>query len=126
MESATIAESGFALCDSSAVRAVSVRPLGDLPFFRALHCAGIAEAKLEDGRRVLISWGAGANKSWQFWFAHHSTHTPVWVGNDEGECELILGETFGHSPAEEWLWHGLRLQAEAHDEEWIRVPQEGR
>lgn len=49
---------GFENCDSSAVRAVSKRRIGSLPYCMALGCADIGEAKLGDGRRVLITWDA--------------------------------------------------------------------
>lgn len=111
---------GFANCDSSAVRAVSKRRIGSLPFSVALGCADVGEAKLEDGRRVLITWGRNISRESQFWFAHNTVFTPVWVGADKGECELIIGETFGSSPQEEWLWLGVRIELDS-DETWVPV-----
>jgi hypothetical protein len=101
---------GFENCDSSAVRAVSKRRIGSLPYCMALGCADIGEAKLGDGRRVLITWGRNLNRDQQFWFAHNTVFTPVWVGATKGECELIIGETFGSSAPEEWLWLGIRIE----------------
>lgn len=107
-----VMECGFALCDSSAARAVSRRHIGALPFSLAMGGADIGEAKLVDGRRVLITWGRNATKDEQFWFAHNTTYTPVWCGDDDGRCELILAETFASGDAVDWLWLGLRLVKE--------------
>jgi hypothetical protein len=113
-------EIGFALCDSSASRAVAYRRLGSIPFTQALGACDIGEAKLADGRRVLITWGRLADRQEQFWFAHNSTFTPVWCGDEGGACELIIGDTFGSSDSEDWLWLGMRI---ARDEgpEWREV-----
>lgn len=100
---------GFDLCDSSAVRAVAVRHVGSLPLCMALGCADIGEAKLADGRRVLTTWGRNIDRQTQFWFAHNSTFAPVWVGADDGACELIIGDTFGSTESDDWLWLGMRI-----------------
>jgi hypothetical protein len=111
---------GFGLCDSSAVQAVSKRRIGSLPYGVAMGCCDIGEAKLKDGRRVLITWGRNITPDEQFWFAHNSIHSCVWIGADDGGCELVLGETFGSSPSEDWLWLGIRLVREEGDN-WTRV-----
>lgn len=120
MTTETRLEHGFGLCDSSAVRAVSKRHIGSLPFCAALGCCDIGEAKLPDGRRVLITWGRNITPDEQFWFAHNTSQACVWLGASDGCCELILGDTFGHGPAEEWLWLGVRLVRE-DGESWTRV-----
>lgn len=120
MESVAERTSGFGLCDSSAVRAIAVRRIGSLPFSMALGCADIGEAKLADGRRVLITLGRALNQTDQFWFAHQSSFSPVWVGAEDGACELVIGETFGNSSREEWIWNGLRIVSE-DGPEWTMV-----
>lgn len=119
---ATVDAMGFSLCDSSAVRAVAKRRIGSLPYAVALGSADVGEAKLEDGRRVLITWGRNLSKAEQFWHAHNTLFTPVWVGSDDGSCELIIGDTFGSSAPEDWLWLGIRIQLEG-DVTWL--PTEG-
>lgn len=119
MQTAT-EERGFAKCDSSAVKAVSKRYIGTLPFAAALRSAGVGEAKLPDGRRVLITWGRNADKNDQFWYAHNTTFAPVWVGAEDGACELIIGDSFGSSAAEDWLWLGLRIVQE-DGSDWTQV-----
>jgi hypothetical protein len=112
MEALMETKSGFDMCDSSAARAVARRRVGALPMCIALGCCDIGEARLEDGRQVLTTWGRNIPPSSQHWFAHNTTMQPVWVGADNGECELILGDTFGSSIKSEWLWAGLRIVAE--------------
>lgn len=113
-------EVGYALCDSSAVRATAKRHLGLLPFAMAMRVPGIGEARLENGRRVLITWGMNIPKASQFWYAHSTRFSPVWVGADDGSCELILGETDESTPETEWLWAGLRI-AQADGPRWEEV-----
>jgi hypothetical protein len=106
--------------DSSAVRAVACRRLGSLPLCLALGAADIGEAKLEDGRRVIITWGANVDAAGQFWHAHNSRFQPVWVGSSDGACELILGEDGESSDELEWMWAGLRI-TQADGPEWTPV-----
>lgn len=120
MSEAAVMERGYGKCDSSAVRAVSKRRIGSLPFAVALGCADIGEAKLTDGRRVLITWGRNASPDEQFWFAHNTSFAPVWVGAEDGACELIIGDTFGSSVGEDWLWLGIRLVKE-EGPDWTKV-----
>jgi hypothetical protein len=117
---ATMQETGFSLCDSSAVRAVAYRRLGSLPLSVAMGCCAIGEARLEDGRRVLITWGRYVLPTGQSWYAHNTEFSPVWVGDRKGRCELILGETFGQSAREDWLWLGMRIVQE-EGVEWTPV-----
>lgn len=105
-------ERGFDICDSTAMKAIGKRHIGSLPFAVALGCSDIGEAKLQDGRRVLITWGRNLNKSEQFWFAHNTSYVPVWVGSADGSCELIIGDSFGSSASEDWLWLGIRIVKE--------------
>lgn len=116
-------ECGFALCDSSAAKAVSKRRVGSLPFGIALGCSDIGEAKLTDGRRVLITLGRNIGRDEQFWFAHNTTFTPVWCGDNDGRCELILAETFAAGDSADWLWLGLRIVRES-EPEWTQVREE--
>lgn len=117
---AVIEATGMQLCDSSAVRAVGVRRLDSLPYAAAFGSCDIGEAMLEDGRRVMITWGRNLTREQQFWFAHHSTHSPVWCGASDGSCELILGDTFASTPADDWLWLGIRITRES-DVNWRPV-----
>lgn len=120
MSEAAVMERGYGKCDSSAVRAVAKRHIGGLPFATALGLCDVGEAKLADGRRVLITWGRNANPDEQFWFAHNSSYAPVWVGSEDGACELIIGDTFGSSAEEDWLWLGIRLVRDGC-ETWMQV-----
>lgn len=115
-----VLECGFSKCDSSAVRAVAKRRIGSLPFAVALGIADIGEAKMEDGRRVLVTWGRNLSKDEQFWHAHQTSFAPVWLGADDGACELILCETFGSSDHSDWLWLGIRIQRDS-GETWNPV-----
>lgn len=112
IETETTTVSGFDVCDSTAVKATCKRHIGSLPLAVALGCADIGEAKLQDGRRVLITWNRNLNKSEQFWFAHNTSFVPVWVGSADGSCELIIGDSFGSSASEDWLWLGIRIVKE--------------
>lgn len=116
----TTEECGFSKCDSSAIKAISKRFIGTLPFAAAFKCPAVGEAKLADGRRVLITWSRNADKDDQFWYAHNTTFVPIWVGSEEGTCELIIGDSFGSSAAEDWLWLGLRIVQE-DGSDWTQV-----
>ena len=113
-------EIGFALCDSSAVKAVAVRRLGSLPLSVATGCSDIGEAKLADGRRVLVTWGRQINPTEQFWFAHNTAYQPVWCGADDGACELVIGDTFGSCDTEDWLWLGMWIARDGGPD-WMEV-----
>jgi len=117
---ATMPETGFSLCDSSAAKAVAFRRIGSLPMSAATGCCDIGEARLADGRRVLITLGRKLNVQAQWWHAHHTEFSPVWTGNPDGLCELVLGETFGQSAREDWLWLGMRIVQE-QGVEWTPV-----
>ena len=106
------AKNGYHLCDSSACRAVAYRRIGSLPLSTATGCCDIGEAKLTDGRRVMITIGRNVTPDEQFWYAHNSTFANVWLGAEDGACELILGETFGQGATEDWLWLGMRIVQE--------------
>lgn len=112
MDTVMDAKAGFEMCDSSASRAVGYRRIGSLPLSVATGCCDIGEAKLTDGRRVLITIGRNATPDEQFWYAHNTTFAPVWLGSEDGACELILRETFGQGTTEDWLWLGLRIVQE--------------
>lgn len=111
---------GYGLCDSSAVRAVACRRLGSLPLCVALRSADVGEAKLEDGRRVLITWGAKVTPDEQFWHAHNSGLQSVWLGSEDGCGELILGDVHDRSDEAEWVWAGLRI-TQQDGPAWIPV-----
>lgn len=102
-------ECGYALCDSSAVRAVACRRLGSLPLCGAFHIPDVGEAKLADGRRVIVTWGARVDRESQFWHAHNTRFQPIWLGSSDGTCELIIGDVHDNTDEIEWLWAGLRI-----------------
>lgn len=114
-------ERGYALCDSSAVRAVACRRLGSMPLTLAFGMADVGEAKLADGRRVVVTWGAEIDQGDQFWHAHNTVFQPIWLGADDGSCELIIGDVHDHSDAMEWVWAGLRI-TQSDGPEWQPVP----
>lgn len=118
--SEAVMERGYGKCDSSALMAVSKRYIGSLPFAAAMGACDVGEAKLADGRRVLITWGRNATPDEQFWYAHNTSYAPVWIGSDTGACELVIGDTFGSSPEEDWLWLGIRLVRDS-GEKWTQV-----
>jgi hypothetical protein len=91
-----------------------------MPLCLALGCCDIGEAKLSDGRQVLTTWGRPISPDKQFWYSHNTFFQPVWVGADDGSCELILCDSFGHSEVQEWLYAGLRITA-ADGPEWMPV-----
>lgn len=105
---------------TDAVRAVRVRRLGSLPLAIAFGHADIGEAELEDGRRVLITWGRSVPTQQQRYYSHRTEFMPVWCGADDGSAELIIGETYRHGGLEEWVWAGLRITSEAGPE-WQEV-----
>lgn len=117
MTAETEAVTGYSLADSSAAIAVQKRRLGSLPMCLPLGCCDIGEAILNDSRRVLITWGRNvpptgtADSAGQHWFAHATSFQPVWLGAEDGTCELILCDSFGGGELQEWIWSGLRISS---------------
>ena len=108
---------GFSLCDESAMRAVAVRRLGILPFAAALRCPDIGEAKLQNGERLLIMLGRNINKQQQLCFADNTNYSPIWIGDEYGRCELVLGTVFAGTIMQDWVWAGIRLTMDT-EENW--------
>ena len=111
---------GYELCDSSAIKAVACRRLGSLPMCVVFNAYDVGEAKLADGRRVLITWGANVGINTQFWYAHNTKSLPVWTGNAEGKCEVMIGDVHESTPEIEWMWAGLRITQDS-EPQWIEV-----
>lgn len=91
-----------------------------MPLCLALGCCDIGEARLIDGRQVLTTWGLSLSPDRQFWHSHNTLFQPVWTGADDGSCELILCDSFGHGELQEWLYAGLRITA-ADGPQWTPV-----
>lgn len=94
---------------ADAVIAVETRRLGTLPFGMALKCCDVGEARITDGGTCLTTWGLNLNAAEQEWYIHNTVFHPIWMGADDGSCELILGYGSSTSPALAWLRDGLRL-----------------
>ena len=89
-----------------AVLAVQKRRLGTLPFALALNCCDIGEAKDADGNVYLTTWGLNFR---QAWYGSETRFRPIWLGADDGSCELILGISGSGDALTQWLKDGLNL-----------------
>ncbi len=88
---------------------VAGRSLGILPFAAALGCPDIGEAQLANGTHSLITLGRNINKQQQFWFANNTHSSPIWIGDEYGGRELVLGTAFAGTNMEDWVCAGIRL-----------------
>ena len=89
--------------------AMAKRRLGTLPFALALGCCDIGEARLQDGTKVLTTWGLNLSADQQEWFVRETRFHPIWMGADDGACELILGSSNSGDALTVWVKDGLRL-----------------
>lgn len=89
--------------------AMAKRRLGTLPFALALGCCDIGEARLQDGTKVLTTWGLNLSAEQQEWFVRETRFHPIWIGADDGACELILGSSNSGDALITWIKDGLRL-----------------
>jgi hypothetical protein len=94
---------------ADAVVAVRKRRLGTLPFALALRCCDIGEAQSNMGTVYLTTWGLNLSATDQEWFVRETQFHPIWMGADDGSCELILGTTRGGGAMIDWVVDGLRL-----------------
>jgi hypothetical protein len=94
---------------ADAVMAVRKRRLGTLPFALALRCCDIGEAQDSMGNVYLTTWGLNLSDADQEWFIRETRFHPIWMGADDGGCELILGSSHSADALTEWLKDGLRL-----------------
>lgn len=94
---------------ADAVAAVRKRRLGTLPFCLALKCCDIGEAQSDSGVRYLTTWGLNLSASDQEWYVHNTQFHPIWMGADDGSCELILGCITNNDPMLQWIRDGLLL-----------------
>jgi len=92
-----------------AVVAVQKRRLGTLPFALALDCCDIGEARDGDGNVYLTTWGLNLSASRQGWYSRQTNFRPIWLGSDDGSCELILGNSCSGDAPTQWLKDGLDL-----------------
>lgn len=89
--------------------AVAKRRLGTLPFSLAIGCCDIGEATMRDGSKVLTTWGLNLPVEEQEWFIKETRFHPIWIGADDGACELILGESGSCDPWVAWIREGLKI-----------------
>jgi hypothetical protein len=94
---------------ADAAMAVRKRRLGTLPFALALRCCDIGEAQDSMGNVYLTTWGLNLSATDQEWFVRETRFHPIWMGADDGSCELILGSSRSSDALTEWLKDGLRL-----------------
>lgn len=94
---------------ADAVVAVRKRRLGTLPFALALKCCDIGEAQDHMGNPYLTTWGLNLSATEQEWFVHNTQFHPIWMGADDGSCELILGSPRSSDAPIDWVKEGLRL-----------------
>lgn len=98
--------------------AVQRRRLGTLPFALALGCCDIGEARTADGWLCLTTWGLSLPKDKQEWFVRETAFHTIWMGADDGSCELILGASGSSNALTAWIRDGLRL---AENPAWEEV-----
>jgi hypothetical protein len=103
---------------ADAVVAVRKRRLGTLPFALALRCCDIGEAQDSTGTVYLTTWGLNLSAADQEWYVRETRFHPIWMGADDGSCELILGSSRSGDALTEWLKDGLRL---AENPAWEEV-----
>jgi hypothetical protein len=89
---------GFEECDEPA-----------LPFSLAIGYCDIGEATMRDGSKVLTTWGLNLPVEEQEWFIKETRFHPIWIGADDGACELILGESGSCDPWVAWIREGLKI-----------------
>lgn len=94
---------------ADAVVAVRKRRLGTLPFALALRCCDIGEAQDDMGNLYLTTWGLNLSDTDQEWAVRDTQFHPIWMGADDGSCELILGSSRSGDALIGWLKDGLRL-----------------
>jgi len=94
---------------ADAVVAVRKRRLGTLPFALALRCCDIGEAKDSTGNGYLTTWGLNLSATDQEWYVRETRFHPIWMGADDGSCELILGSSRSADALTQWVEEGLRL-----------------
>jgi len=92
-----------------AVVAVRKRRLGTLPFALALGCCDIGEARDNLGTIYLTTWGLNLPADQQEWYTRETRFHPIWMGADDGACELILGSSSSGDALIAWIKDGLRL-----------------
>ena len=95
--------------ESDAVVAARKRRLGTLPFALALRCCDIGEAEDHQGNHYLTTWGLNLSAADQEWFVRETRFHPMWMGADDGRCELILGSSHSSDALIVWVKEGLRL-----------------
>jgi hypothetical protein len=91
------------------VMAVRKRRLGTLPFAFALRCCDIGEAQDSMGNVYLTTWGLNLSATDQEWYVRETRFHPIWMGADDGSCELILGSPHSGDALIGWVRDGLRL-----------------
>lgn len=94
---------------ADAVVAVRKRRLGTLPFALALRCCDIGEAQDSMGNPYITTWGLNLSAAEQEWFVRETRFHPIWMGADDGSCELILGCITNNDPMLQWIRDGLLL-----------------
>lgn len=94
---------------SDAVIAVRKRRLGTLPFALALRCCDIGEARDNMNNAYLTTWGLNLSAEDQDWYCRETRFHPIWLGADDGSCELILGDAYSGDSLVRWVQDGLRL-----------------
>jgi hypothetical protein len=94
---------------AEAVVAVRKRRLGTLPFALALRCCDIGEAQDSTGNVYLTTWGLNLCEANQEWCVNETCFHPIWIGADDGSCELILGSARSGDALIGWVKEGLRL-----------------
>lgn len=107
---------------ADAVVAVRKRRLGTLPFALALKCCDIGEAQDSMGTPYITTWGLGLSTTDAEWYVRETRFHPIWMGADDGSCELILGSPRSGDSLVAWLKEGLRLGENPAWEEVMRLP----
>lgn len=94
---------------ADAIVALRKRRLGTLPFALALKCCDIGEAQDSTGYSYLTTWGLNLSAADQNWHVYNTEFHPIWMGADDGSCELCLGCVTNNDPRIQWLRDGLLL-----------------
>jgi hypothetical protein len=103
---------------ADAVMAVRKRRLATLPFALALRCCDIGEAVDNMGNPYLTTWGLNLSATDQEWAVRETCFHPIWMGADDGSCELILGSPRSSDALITWVKDGLRL---GENPAWVEV-----
>jgi len=106
---------------ADAVVAVRKRRLGTLPFALALRSCDIGEAQDNLGNPYLTTWGLNLSAADQEWFVRETRFHPIWMGADDGACELILCGSHSGDAITQWLKDGLRL---GENPKWEEINRE--